>query len=95
MFHVPRHGRIPSRISILKWDDESKVHGGVVNSLLALDIQFIHQKSLTSEMHRSRVQLCLQRQRAVSLQALNMSLPRTFQENLTFHPYMIQVTRSG
>jgi hypothetical protein len=24
-----------------------------------------------------------------------MSLPRTFQENLTFHPYMIQVTRSG
>jgi hypothetical protein len=94
MFHVPRHGSIPSCNSILKWDDESNVHGGVMNSLLALDIQFIHQKSLASEIHSSRVKLCLQRQSAVSLQALNMSHQRIFHEDLTFHPYMIQVTRS-
>jgi hypothetical protein len=76
MFHVPRHGRIPLHNSILKWDDECNVHGGVANSLLALDIQFIHQKSLTSKMHYSRVKLCLPRQSAASLQALNIFFQR-------------------
>lgn len=95
VFHVPRRGRIPLHNSILKWDDDSNVHGGVLirsagprHSIHTPEITIVQNAPQQSQSH-------LPRQSAHSLQALNTSFQRIFHEDLKFHPYMIQLKRSG
>lgn len=91
-FNVPRHGRVPSRNTILKWMRKFNETGSLRNEFVGSarrvrtpeNIERVREAVIRSPQRSARRQ-------AVALNLSRTSVCRILHEDLKFHPYKIQM----